>query len=100
MFHRGISAIATIFLTVSVLSHAQAPHREQLAAKLQADIQRLAGQAPGVVGVSVIDLTTGQRFGVNESLVFPQGSAIKIPILIELFHRADRGDLKLSERLT
>ncbi len=99
MLHRVIYATA-IFLAVSVLTLAQAPHREQLAAKLQADLQRLAGQAPGVVGVSVIDLTSGQRFGINESLVFPQGSAIKIPILIELFHRADRGDLKLSERLT
>ena len=31
--------------------------------------------------------------------MFPQGSAIKIPILIELFRRADSGDLKLTERM-
>jgi beta-lactamase class A len=79
----------------------QAPpaHRQQLAAKLQSDLQRLAAAAPGVAGISVVDLSSGQRFGVNEGLVFPQGSAIKIPILIELYRRADLGELKLTDRL-
>jgi beta-lactamase class A len=74
-------------------------HRAQLAAKLQSDLQRLAAAAPGVAGISVVDLSSGQRFGVNEGLVFPQGSAIKIPILIELYRRADAGELKLTDRL-
>jgi beta-lactamase class A len=79
---------------------AQTPQREQLAEKFQRDLQQAAAAAPGVVGVAVIDVTSGQRFGVNDTLVFPQGSAIKIPILIELFHRADRGDLRLSNRVS
>jgi beta-lactamase class A len=80
-------------------TQAQPAHREQLAAKLQSDLQRLATAAPGVVGISVVDLSSGQRFGVNDGLVFPQGSAIKIPILIELYRRADVGELKLADRL-
>ena len=81
-------------------AQAQSPaHRDQLAAKFRSDLQRLATAASGVVGISVVDLSSGQRFDVNESLMFPQGSAIKIPILIELFRRADRGELKLSDRL-
>lgn len=59
----------------------------------------MAGSAPGVLGIGVVDLTNGQRFGVNDALVFPQGSAIKIPILIELFRRADRGELGLDDRV-
>jgi len=78
---------------------AQPAHRDQLATKFRTDLQRLATAASGVVGISVIDLSSGQRFDVNESLIFPQGSAIKIPILIELFRRADRGELKLADRL-
>src|SRR6476620_5736535 len=78
---------------------AQPAHRDQLATKFRTDLQRLATAASGVVGISVIDLSSGQRFDVNESLTFPQGSAIKIPILIELFRRADRGELKLADRL-
>src|SRR4029453_12890737 len=78
---------------------AQSLQREQLGNKFQRDLDRAADAAPGVVGVAVVDLTTGERFGVNDGLVFPQGSAIKIPILIELFRRADRGELRLTDRL-
>ena len=77
----------------------QPAHRDQLAAKLREDLQRLAAAAPGVAGISVVDLSSGQRFGVNDGLVFPQGSAIKIPILIELYRRVDAGELKLTDRL-
>jgi beta-lactamase class A len=80
-------------------ARAQPPHRKQLAEKLQREVQRATDAAPGVVGVAAIDLTSGERFGVNDGLVFPQGSAIKIPILIELFRRVDRGDLRLGDRI-
>jgi beta-lactamase class A len=86
-------------LAVLAIPALQAEHRDQLAARLQHQLQRLADTAPGVVGISVVDITSGTRFGVNEGLLFPQGSAIKIPILIELHRRADRGELKLSDRL-
>lgn len=79
---------------------AQAPHRKQLADKLQAQLLEIANAAPGVVGIAVVDVTDGARFGVNDALVFPQGSAIKVPVLIELFRRADAGDLRLTERVT
>ena len=77
----------------------QPEHLEQLAGKLQQDLQRIAGAAPGVVGVSVVDVTSGRRFGVNDTWTFPQGSAIKIPILIELYRRVDQKDLKISDRI-
>src|ERR671914_31756 len=90
-----------VLISLSVRpASSQSLHRKQLADKLQSDLQRVANAAIGVVGVAVVDITTGQRFGVNEEWVFPQGSAIKIPILIELFRRADRGDLRLSDRVS
>ena len=93
-------AILALLAMPALSAQAQPPaHRDQLATKFRSDLQRLATAASGVVGISVIDLSSGQRFDVNESLLFPQGSAIKIPILIELFRRADRGELKLSDRL-
>src|SRR5262245_59129964 len=93
--------MSAIFVILAMLAMpAQAPaQREQLAAKLRSDLQRLAAAAGGVVGISVVDLSSDQRFGTNEELVFPQGSAIKIPILIELYRRADAGELKLTDRL-
>ena len=92
-------AMLAILAMLAMPSQAQPAHRDQLATKLRNDLQRLAIDASGVVGISVVDLSSGQRFGVNEELVFPQGSAIKIPILIELFRRADRGELNLTDRL-
>jgi beta-lactamase class A len=93
--------LAFVALLAALASPAalQAEHRDQLAAKLQQELQRLATATPGVVGVAVVDIASGKRFGVNEGLVFPQGSAIKIPILIELYRRADKGELQLTERL-
>ncbi len=78
---------------------AQTDQRAQLAAKFRDRLTQIARATDGVVGVHVIDLTSGERFGVNDSLVFPQGSAIKIPILIELFRQADAGRLRLDERV-
>lgn len=78
---------------------AQEAHLDQLAGKFQAELERIAAEAPGVLGVRVIDLATGREYGVNAELVFPQGSAIKVPILLELHRQAEEGRLRLDERL-
>jgi beta-lactamase class A len=93
LFGLTIAAIAASSTT------AQPTLRAQLEQKFQAELTRIADEADGVVGIAAVDVTTGERFGVNEGLVFSQGSAIKIPILIELYRRADAGDLSLEERL-
>ena len=73
---------------------------DQLAAKFQQTLDGLARTSPGVVGVSVVDLTSGRRWDVNGATVFPQGSAIKVSLLIELFRQADAKELTLTDRIT
>lgn len=68
---------------------AQDEHRAILRDKVQAELERIVDGYEGVAGVHVLDLTTGDRFAVQDDLVFPQASAIKVPILIELFRRAE-----------
>jgi beta-lactamase class A len=80
-------------------SQAQPAQRAILASKLRTELQRIADETKGVVGAQVIDLATGERVGVNDTLTFPQGSAIKIPLLIELYHQDDVGALQLSARV-
>jgi beta-lactamase class A len=80
-------------------SQAQPAQRAILASKLRTELQRIADETKGVVGAQVIDLATGERVGVNDTLTFPQGSAIKIPLLIELYHQDDAGALQLSARV-
>ncbi len=81
---------------------AQEQHLEIIAEKLQADFQRIVDDYEGVAGIHAIDLTTGQTFAVRDDLVFPQASAIKIPILLELFRRSegDPGLLRKRVELT
>jgi beta-lactamase class A len=80
-------------------SGAQPAQRAILATKLRTELHRIADETKGVVGAQVIDLTTGERIGVNDTLTFPQGSAIKIPLLIELYRQDATGVLKLSTRV-
>lgn len=92
------AALATAVVAAPALA-AQPSHQAILARHLQDRLEQIAKGANGVVGISAIDLTTGQAYGVNDSLVFPQGSAIKIPILVELFRRFETGALKPDERV-
>jgi beta-lactamase class A len=78
---------------------AQPAQRAILAEHFRATLARLEREAPGVVGIQIVDLATGERYGVNDTLTFPQGSAIKIALLTEMFRQADAGQLSLDERL-
>lgn len=78
---------------------AQDEHRDIIRGKLQADLEAIVHQYEGVAGLHVLDLTTGDRFAVRDDLVFPQASAIKIPILLELFRRAESEPDLLRKRI-
>jgi beta-lactamase class A len=91
----GCAAVIAPLLTLG----GQPAHRAILAEKLRSDLGRIAQETKGIVGAQVIDLTTGERIGVNDTLTFPQGSTIKVPLLIELFRQDAVGQLKLSTRV-
>lgn len=92
------ACIAT-YVVVSASAAAQPSHQAILATQFRERLEQIARTTNGVVGISAIDLATGQQYGVNDTLVFPQGSAIKIPVLIELFRRFETGALKPDERV-
>jgi len=97
-FVATISAGAAVSMTSRSLT-GQPPQRAILASKLLSEFHRIADETKGVVGAQVLDLATGERIGVNDTLTFPQGSAIKIPLLIELYHQDEAGTLELSTRV-
>lgn len=68
---------------------AQVEHRTLLRQRFQAELERIATGFDGVAGLHIVDLTEGDRFDVRGDLVFPQASAIKVTILLELFRRAE-----------
>ncbi len=98
---RAVLLFAMFAIAVPVF--AQAPQANPLAGdlklKLAKQLQQMAADFDGVLGIAVKDLGTGETFFANADAVFPQASSIKIPILLELFHQAQAGTLKLDERV-
>lgn len=65
--------------------------------KTRTRLHEIASRSRGALGLAVLDLTSGERFAVNENLVFPQASAIKIAILMEVYKQAHEGKFKLTD---
>lgn len=77
---------------------AQADNRAILHRKLTAEIEKIATNLDGVMGVAIRDLTTGEEILLNANMSFPTGSSIKIPVLIELHKQAAAGKYKLTDQ--
>jgi beta-lactamase class A len=61
---------------------------------MQKQVEQIAGELDGVVGVAILDLTSGDRLLINADEMFPQASLIKLPMLAELYrqeHQAQKG---------
>lgn len=96
----GFSLAVSAFLLVRVAPlSAQEEHLALLRGKLQAELESIVDGYEGVAGAHLIDLTSGDRFRVNDELLFPQASAIKITILLELFRRAEEDPGLLGHRI-
>ena len=95
---RGSFWIALTTVLAVTGSFAQQEHRALLREKTDAALKEIVAQTRGVTGVAALDLTSGEMFGINESLVFPQGSAIKIPVLMEVWKQAREGAFSLDDR--
>ncbi|MCK5572812.1 MAG: serine hydrolase [Bacteroidetes bacterium] len=91
-------------LVCTVLASAPASTQDTsltiLRAKTLQRLEQIVESAGGTIGVAAIDLTSGEWFTLNETFVFPQASAIKIPILMEVYRQADEGRFSLGETRT
>ncbi len=50
-------------------------------------------------GLEVTEIQSGRTISAYRDETFPQASAIKIPIVWELFHQATNGDISLDEKI-
>jgi beta-lactamase class A len=89
----------TVWLLLPVSIFAQQENWKLVRDKTEARLRQIVDGTRGAMGLSVLDLTSGERFSINENLVFPQGSAIKIPILMEVYKQANEGKFKLTDLL-
>ena len=94
--------LATVWgQNVSNPSNSSAPSKQQvLWQKLEANISDVDHGLDGVLGVAILDLSSGQKFLLHSDDVFPQASSIKVAVLAELYRQAQAGKLKLTDLYT
>ena len=96
MTKRFLPALS-ILLLCAVCAQAQQNKQKLLWQKLQEDIHKVDKHLDGVLGLAVKDPTSGEEFFINPDEVMPQASSIKIAVLAELYHQAERNQLKLTD---
>ncbi len=67
--------------------------------QLQDRVQNELADLPGVAGFCLQDLATQETMGWHEQEGFPVASTIKIPVLVTLLNRAEKGEVDLQERI-
>ena len=84
------------------VSQEKAPQEKEqvLWQKLEVTIGEVDRHLDGVLGVTILDLTTGQKYLLHADEVLPTASSIKIAILAELYRQAQQGKLKLGDLYT
>ena len=102
---RRFACIASLVLAACIPrpSRAQQPLQEKekiLWQKLEATIGEVDRHLDGVLGVAILDLSTGQKYLLHADEVLPTASSIKIAILAELYRQAQQGKLNLGDLYT
>ena len=101
-----LAALAMVLATIAATAAGQqtAPavnKQDVLWEKLEAAIRQIDAKLDGVLGVAIMDLTTGQKWSLHGEQVFPQASSIKITVLAELYRQnQEQSGAKLSDLYT
>ena len=87
--------LAFIFVVALVPAQAQKVNK-----KLQQQLETLTTGFKGDVGIYVKDLHTGKIVSINADSIFPTASMVKVPILIGIMDKLNKGELKYHQELT
>lgn len=87
--------LAFIFVVALVPAQAQKVNK-----KLQQSLETLTTGFKGDVGIYVKDLHTGKIASINADSIFPTASMVKVPILIGIMDKLNKGELKYHQELT
>ncbi len=68
--------------------------------QLGAELERIAEEHAGTVGISIRNLDTGEALSIRGHETFPSASLIKVAVLVTLLHEVEEGRIGLDERTT
>lgn len=77
----------------------QKPSKEKTDAKLQKKLEALVKDFDGEVGIYVKHLKTGKTVAINADTLFPTASMIKVPIMVGVFNKIEKGELAPNTQL-
>jgi len=95
-----LTLLLSPWIASSLFAQSTAQQRQQIRAQTDARLRAIIDTTDGVMGVAALDLVGDDDFMINADQVFPQGSAIKIPILMDVYRQAEQGAFALSDRRT
>ncbi len=87
--------ISGLAIIVQLSCWCQPPHR----VKLQKEIEKLVIGFNGQVGIFVKSMKTGKSFSLNADSAFPTASMVKIPILIGIMDKLQKGELQYHQEM-
>lgn len=88
-----------IFLAIACLSIASLSFAQKKDKKLQKQIEETIKDFGGGIGVYIKDLKSNKTVSVNPDTIFPTASMVKIPILIGVMDKINRGELDYKQEL-
>ena len=68
--------------------------------KLQTKLQEAISGFNGDIGVYVKNLRTGRTISINADTIFPTASIVKVPILLGIMDKINKGELQYDSSLT
>ncbi len=93
---RKITVAAIFFISSHQASYAQKYGEDK---QLQQLLEETVAGFNGDVGIFVQHLKTGKQAAVSSDTIFPTASIVKVPILVGLFSKIDKGELDYRQKL-
>jgi beta-lactamase class A len=67
--------------------------------RLKATLQELIAGYQGDIGIYVKNLRTGKTVSINADSVFPTASIVKVPILVGIIDKIEKGELRYDQEI-
>lgn len=93
--HNMKKIIFAILFTLPLFAAAQKTDK-----KLQSKLQEAISGFNGDIGIYVKNLRTGKIVSINADTVFPTASIVKVPILVGIMDKINKGELKYESSFT
>lgn len=68
--------------------------------RLQINLEKAIKDFNGDIGIYVKNLRTGKTVSINADSIFPTASIVKVPILVGIMDKIEKGELKYDQQLT